>query len=149
MTTWRLSETCLEVVSWRILIILLKLLRIIFLRLLTLPLLLLFQTMLDLLSVIFSTFLRFPTLTLSRQFDVLARQSVCPDEILSFITWGCTDIFALVLRRTFNISFLRWKFPTSWKQAAVMPLFKKGNSAVVTNYRLITILNYFSRILRV
>jgi hypothetical protein len=33
-----------------------------------------------------------------------------------------------------------------WKQAPVVPIFKKGNSALVTNYRPISILNNFSKI---
>jgi hypothetical protein len=37
-------------------------------------------------------------------------------------------------------------FPILWKQAAVVPVFKTGNSAIVTNYRPITIVNNFSKI---
>jgi hypothetical protein len=43
---------------------------------------------------------------------------------------------------------LKGKFPTLWKQAAVVPIFKKGNSTLVANYTQITILNNFSKILQ-
>jgi hypothetical protein len=55
-------------------------------------------------------------------------------------------MFALLLRHIFNTSLLQGKFPTLWKQAAVAPIFKRGNSTQVTNYRPITIiLNNFSK----
>jgi hypothetical protein len=37
-------------------------------------------------------------------------------------------------------------FPALWKEAAVVPIFKKGNSASVNNYRPILILNNFSKL---
>jgi hypothetical protein len=41
---------------------------------------------------------------------------------------------------------LFWSFPSLWKQVAVMHIFEKGNSALVTNNRPISILNNFSTI---
>lgn len=38
------------------------------------------------------------------------------------------------------------KFPLLWKQAAVLPTFKKGNNALVLNYRPILILSSFFKI---
>jgi hypothetical protein len=61
------------------------------------------------------------------------------DEIPSFIIKRCSEIFAPLLSHIFNISLLEAKFPTMWKQAAIMPVFKKGNSALITNYGPITI----------
>ena len=37
-------------------------------------------------------------------------------------------------------------FPTLWEQAAVAPIFKKGKSTLMTNYRSISIFNIFSKI---
>jgi hypothetical protein len=37
-------------------------------------------------------------------------------------------------------------FPTVWKQAAVVPVFKQGNTASAINYRSISILNTLSKI---
>jgi hypothetical protein len=68
-------------------------------------------------------------------------KSVGTDEIPTFIIKGCSEIFAPLLRHIFNIV----KVPTLWMQAAVGPIFKKGNSTLVTNYRPITILNNVSK----
>jgi hypothetical protein len=56
------------------------------------------------------------------------------DKISSFIIKGCSEIFAPILSHIFNINLLQGKFSTLWKQATVVPGFKKGNSALVTNY---------------
>jgi hypothetical protein len=37
-------------------------------------------------------------------------------------------------------------FPFFWKQTAVVPLFKKGDSTSVSNYRPVSVLNNFSKI---
>jgi hypothetical protein len=70
-------------------------------------------------------------------------KSVGPDEIPNFIIKGCSDIFIPLLRHIFNLSLSTGKFPSLWKQAAVVPIFKKGNRV---NYRPISILNNFSKI---
>jgi hypothetical protein len=54
-------------------------------------------------------------------------------------------MFAPILTHILTISLLQGKFPTLWNQAAVVPIFKKGSSALVTNYRPITIWNNFSK----
>jgi hypothetical protein len=66
-----------------------------------------------------------------------------PDEIPSFIPEGCSEICVPLLSNVFNISSLQGKFPTLWKQAPVVPVFRKGNSALITNYGPITTLNHF------
>jgi hypothetical protein len=68
------------------------------------------------------------------------------DEIPNFIIKGCSEIFTPLLHHIFNLSLLTGSFPGLWKQAAVVPIFKKGNSALVTNYRPIYLLNNFSKI---
>jgi hypothetical protein len=46
----------------------------------------------------------------------------------------------------FNLSVTSATFPSLWKQTAVVPVFKKGDSTNVNNYRPISILNNFSKI---
>jgi hypothetical protein len=70
-------------------------------------------------------------------------KSVGPDEIPNFIIKGSSDIFIPLLRHIFNLSLSIGKFPSSWKQVAVVPILKKGNRALVVNYRSISILNNF------
>jgi hypothetical protein len=101
------------------------------------------------LHFILSDFLNVPSISNS---DVkkairclILSKCVGPDEISSSIIKGCSDIFAPVLRHIFNISLLQGKYLILWKQA-VVPALKKGNSALINDYRPITVLNNFSKI---
>jgi hypothetical protein len=40
-------------------------------------------------------------------------------------------------------------FPFLWKEAVVVPVFKKGSSALVTNCRSISLLNNFSKVFKI
>jgi hypothetical protein len=73
-------------------------------------------------------------------------KSVRLDDIPSFVTKGCSEIFVPVLKHIFNLILTKHYFPTVWKQAAVVPVFKKGNTASVNNYQPISILNSFYRL---
>jgi hypothetical protein len=53
-------------------------------------------------------------------------KSVGLDDIPSFVIKGCSEIFLPVLKHIFNLSLTQNYFPTVWKQAAVVPIFKKG-----------------------
>jgi hypothetical protein len=77
---------------------------------------------------------------------LLSTKSVGPDEIPIFLIKGCSDVFIHLLRHIFNLSLSTGKFPSLWKQAAVVPIFKKGNRVLVVNYRPTSILNNFSKI---
>jgi hypothetical protein len=71
---------------------------------------------------------------------------VRPDEIPNFIIKGCSEIITPLLSRIFNLSLLTGRFLSLWKKAAVVPIFKKGNRALVGNYRPTSTLNNFSNI---
>jgi hypothetical protein len=74
-------------------------------------------------------------------------KSVRLDDIPSFVIKGCcTEIFVPVLKHIFNLSLTEHCFPTIWKQAAVFPVFRRGRTASVSNYRPISILipNYLN-----
>jgi hypothetical protein len=71
---------------------------------------------------------------------------VGPDEIPNFIIKGCSEILTPFLCHIFNLSLLTVKFPSLWKKAAGVPIFKKGNRALVGNYRPMSNLNNFSKI---
>jgi hypothetical protein len=68
------------------------------------------------------------------------------DDIFGFILNGSTNIFVPVLKHIFNLSLSHWYFPTLWKPAAIVPVLKKGNSASVSNYTPIYLLNNFSEL---
>jgi hypothetical protein len=54
---------------------------------------------------------------------------VGPDEIPNFIIKR-SNIFTPLLRHIFNLNVLTGKFPSLWKQLAVVPIFKKDNRAL-------------------
>jgi hypothetical protein len=64
--------------------------------------------------------------------------------ILAFKIKGCSDIFIPLLTYIFNLSVTNGTFLSLWKQTDVVPVFKKGDSTIVSNYRPISILNKFS-----
>jgi hypothetical protein len=70
------------------------------------------------------------------------------DDIPSFIIKGCSDIFIPLLAYIFNLSGSSETLPSLWKEIAVVPVFKKDSSAMVSNYRpmCIYILNNLSKI---
>jgi hypothetical protein len=68
------------------------------------------------------------------------------DGIPSLVIKGGSDIFTPLLTYIFNLSLTSVTFPSLWKQTAVVPVFKKGSSTIVSNYIPISILNNFSKI---
>jgi hypothetical protein len=74
-------------------------------------------------------------------------KSVALDDILGFIIKGCSAIFIPILRHIFNLSLTQQYFPATWKEAAVVPVFKRGNHAAMSNYRPISNLNNFSKLI--
>jgi hypothetical protein len=69
------------------------------------------------------------------------------DGIPSFIIKGCSDIFLLLLTYIFHLNATSGTFLSLWKQTAVIPVFKKGDSTIVSNYRPISILKIFPKYL--
>jgi hypothetical protein len=68
------------------------------------------------------------------------------DGIPGFMIKGCIDIFVPLLNYIFNLSLSQQLFPSSWKQAAVVPIFKKGSSSLLAKCCPISILNNFSKV---
>ena len=71
---------------------------------------------------------------------------------------GCNDIAACIVKSTFecnidillhifNLSILNAIFPDELKLAKVMPLFKSGDIMLTNNYRPVSILPLFSKVL--
>ena len=53
----------------------------------------------------------------------------------------------LLLIYVFNLSMLNGKFITNFKTAKVIPIFKKGNRTIVSNYQPISLLPTMSKVL--
>jgi hypothetical protein len=73
-------------------------------------------------------------------------KSVGLDGISGFVIHGSSVIFIPPLRRIFNLRLTQQYFPAGWKEATVVPAFKRGSHAAVRNCRPISVLNNFSKL---
>lgn len=69
------------------------------------------------------------------------------DNIPNAVIKKCASSIVIPLTHIFNQSFTEGTFPDSLKIAKIIPLHKKGNSNQVENYRPISLLTGFSKIL--
>ena len=76
-----------------------------------------------------------------------SKRSEGPDNISTKIMKDSIDEIATPLCHVFNLSFTSGTFPTKMKIAKVIPVFKKGDTDVLNNYRPISILPSFSKLL--
>lgn len=70
-----------------------------------------------------------------------------PDEIPPLFIKQCAESLALPLSILFNRSLTNRVFPALWKEASITPIHKSGNLTNAENYRGISILSCFSKIL--
>lgn len=70
-----------------------------------------------------------------------------PDGIPAVFYKECSSELAYPLTLIFNKSLAVGTFPSLWKQANVVPIYKKGDKSIVTNYRPISLLNISAKIL--
>lgn len=68
-------------------------------------------------------------------------KAIGPDNIPSFVIKGMIGFLAEPLRFLFNLSLKTNTFPQVWKEAKICPVFKKGDSTDVKNYRPISLLS--------
>lgn len=69
------------------------------------------------------------------------------DNIPDFLVKTCVDLLSEPLTHLVNLSFSTGSFPTCLKIAKVKPLHKKGSQEEVSNYRPVSLLSVFSKIL--
>jgi len=70
-----------------------------------------------------------------------------PDGISNRILKECADSLSNPLSRLFNLSFVQGRFPTPWKLANVVPIYKKGDRQSVNNYRPVSLLCTTSKVI--
>ena len=68
------------------------------------------------------------------------------DNIPNFIIKGCINPLLPVLKHIFNFSLSKGLYPNFWKKAIVIPIPKKGNSHLISNYRPISLLCGFAKL---
>ena len=69
------------------------------------------------------------------------------DDISADVVKRVSDEIFVILKHIFNISLAKGVFPDELKIARVTPIFKKGNNTLVANYRPISVLPCFSKLL--
>ena len=58
----------------------------------------------------------------------------------------CGDSIIVPLRIIFRNSILKGVFPSAWKMANVVPIHKKNQKNIITNYRPISLLPIFGKV---
>ena len=76
-----------------------------------------------------------------------ANKSSGYDDISADVVKSVSDEIFVILKHIFNISLAKGDFPGKLKIARVTPIFKKGNNTLVSNYRPISVLPCFSKLL--
>lgn len=64
-----------------------------------------------------------------------------PDGISHRMLKNTSKTIAIPLTKLYNLSLKQCKFPSLWKVAHVMPLFKKGDKSDVNNYRPVSLIS--------
>ena len=82
-----------------------------------------------------------------RLFSLKMNKSTGADEISFNVTFNCFGELSDVLRYVFDLSLQTGIFPDPLKIAKVTPVFKTGDLKKVSNYRPISVLSCFSKIL--
>lgn len=71
------------------------------------------------------------------------------DLVPSFLVKDCVSVLCVPLLIIYNLIISTSVFPELWKVGRVCPLFKKGDRDYILNYRPITVLSNFSKVLEV
>lgn len=69
------------------------------------------------------------------------------DNIPPILISRCADALTTPILILFNRSLREGRFPDKWKEAHIVPIFKKGVKTKAENYRPISILNIFAKLL--
>ena len=80
---------------------------------------------------------------------IMALKNTAPgyDCIVGSIMKQCVDNYITLLTHIINLSIAQGYFPDEWKVAKVIPIFKDGDPQDIQNYRPISVLPFFSKIL--
>ena len=69
-----------------------------------------------------------------REIDKIKFKSPGPDEVYPRVIKEYKEIVSQLLVNIFKISVYLGEVPSMWRQANVVPIFKKGDRAITSNY---------------
>ena len=69
-----------------------------------------------------------------------------PDEIESKLLKECSEEMAPILCQVFRKSMDEGEVPNGWKEAHIIPIHKKGNKAVMANFRPVALTSVISKV---
>ena len=72
-----------------------------------------------------------------------------PDSIPAFLMRDCAIIFGYPLTLIFNSILKNCQFPDLWKYSKVCPIYKKGNKFDIKNFRPISVICNFCKVLEI
>ena len=79
--------------------------------------------------------------------DLKVDKATGPDSIPAFILKTASDELAPILTRIFQLSLETGDVPHDWRQAWVVPIFKKGERHLASNYRPVSLTSITCKIL--
>ena len=69
-----------------------------------------------------------------------------PDNVSGRVVRECADELAVPIAKLCRLSFEQGVFPKQWKCANVVPIHKKGSKTMAVNYRSVSLLPIFSKV---
>lgn len=78
---------------------------------------------------------------------VKPKMTTGPDSIPAFLLKDCAIIFGYPLTLIFNLILKTCQFPDLWKYSKVCPIYKKGNKLDIQNFRPISVICNFCKVL--
>ena len=79
--------------------------------------------------------------------DINTNKACGPDEIPGMVLKMCSESVALPLSIIYKLVYNTGSIPVDWKMSNIVPIFKKGDSKEVSNYRPISLLCIASKII--
>ena len=75
------------------------------------------------------------------------KRTAGPDDIPKCLVKQCIGLIKKPLTHIYNLSLSLGVFPENWKTVKVTPLYKKGDRHDMQNYRPISIISVFAKLL--